>query len=459
VIGVTAPPNGTYEKNDVLTFVVRFNGNVTLSGSGDDKKKDDDKNKKDDDDDDDDDDEDDDDSSAYFTWAAVGGSGDSGKAHYVSGSGTNALTFRLKVHNGDMAPAGILLGNVIRLDDTVIRDASGVALDAQRLTLPWTQNPLTGIIFNAPKPGNGNDNPGNNGGNNGNNGNGKAKGKARNDRLVNLSSRLRVTGGDASRAVVAGFVVTGDASKQVLIRAVGPGLASFGVRESLSQPVLVLRDATGKTVAENDGWKNHPDILSAGDKVGAFKLIGNSRDAALLVTLAPGAYTTQVTANGNGIVLLEVYDTVSGSELTTESIVNISTRGFVGTGEDVLVAGFVVTGNTPKRVLIRGIGPTLAAFGVPGALTDPVLRLFAASGANAIAQNDNWEVPQPIGAQTVPSAADIAAASAEVGAFPLGTGGKDAVLMVTLPAGSYSAVISGLNNATGAGLVEVYELP
>jgi sugar lactone lactonase YvrE len=456
VIGITPPPNGTYGKNEQLIFVVRFNANVTLAGG---KPPGNNPGKGNDDDDDDDE------SSAYFTWSAVsalGQSGDSGKAHYVSGSGTNALTFRLKVHNGDLAPAGIMLGNVIRLDDdAVIRDANGVALDAQRLTLPWTQNPLSGVILNAPKPGNGNGGNGNNGNGHGNNGNGNGNGngKGRSDRLVNLSSRLRVIGGDASRSVVAGFVVTGAASKQILIRAVGPGLAGFGVRDALAQPVLVLRDSTGKTVAENDGWKNLSIISAAGDLVGAFKLAQGSRDAALLVTLAPGAYTALVTANGNGIVLVEVYDTVSGTELSTEQIVNISTRGYVGTGDDVLVAGFVVTGGAPKQVLIRGIGPALAAFGVPGVLQDPVLKVYSGGGNNLIAQNDNWEAPQPIGAQVPTTAAQITAASTSTGAFPLSAGGKDAAIIVTLAPGSYSAVVSGLNNGTGAGLVEVYELP
>jgi sugar lactone lactonase YvrE len=284
-------------------------------------------------------------------------------------------------------------------------------------------------------------------------------GRGRSDRLVNLSSRLRVTGSDASRAVVAGFVVTGQAPKQVLIRAVGPGLSGFGVGDSLAQPVLTLRDSAGKMVAENDGWKNLSDISSAGDRVGAFKLGNGSRDAALLVSLAPGAYTAQVTANGNGIVLLEVYDMTSGSQLTTEVIVNISTRGYVGTGDDVLVAGFVVTGNAPKRVLIRGIGPALAAFGVPDTLQDPLLKVYTAGAANPIAQNDNWETPQPLAPQTAATAAEISAASSAAGAFALGAGGKDAAIVVSLPPGNYTAVVSGVNNTTGAGLVEVYELP
>jgi hypothetical protein len=442
VIGVTPPPNGTYGKNQELTFVVRFNGNVTVTGESNNQGKGSE--------------DDDEDASIYFTWTAVsvpGQAGDSGKVRYISGSGSSSLTFALKVHNGDMAPGGILLSNVLRVDSgAAIRDANGVVLDAQKLTLAWTQNPLTGVILDAPKPGNGN-------GGTGNNGNGNGNGKGRSDRLVNLSSRLRVTGGDASRSVVVGFVVTGETSKQILIRAVGPGLAGFGVRDALDQPVLVLRDSTGKTIAENDGWKNHPDISSAGDKVGAFRLNNGSKDAALVVTLTPGAYTAQVTANGNGIVLVEVYDTVAGSQLSTEQIVNISTRGFVGTGDDVLVAGFVVTGGTPKRILVRGIGPALAAFGVPNTVTDPVLRVYPANSGTPLAQNDNWETPQQIGAQSVATAAELTTASLAVGAFPLSAGGKDAALIVTLPAGSYSAVVSGANNGTGAGLVEIYELP
>ena len=447
VTSVTPPPNGTYGKNDVLTFALRFSGNVTVTtpaagvnpaGKATDE-------------------DDDDDGSPYFTWnaapAAAAVRGGPRKVQYQSGSGTDTLTFRLKVHNGDVAPAGIQLGNTIILDGAQLRDASGGALAAQNLTLPWTQNPLTGVILDAAKPGNGNS--GN--ANAGNNGNGKGKGRM--DRLVNLSSRLRVTGGDASRSVVAGFVVLGETPKEILIRAIGPGLAGFGVRDALGQPTLVLRDSTGKVVAENDGWKNQPEISSAGDKIGAFKLPNGSRDAALLVTLSPGSYTAQVTANGNGLTLLEVYDTVAGEDLATEQIVNISTRGFVGIGDDAIVAGFVVTGSTPKRVLIRGIGPALTGFGVPGALGDPVLRLFRAGTTDPIAQNDNWETPQGIGSQAAATAAEITAAATAAGAFPFATGSKDAAIVVTLAAGNYSAILSGANNTTGAGMIEVYELP
>ena len=479
VVGVTVPANGIYGKGEELIFTVRFSGNVTVSAPrsadlADDK--DDKKDKpgdKDDKDskpvnpttptrtDDDDDDDEEDEAEVYFTWTAVGASerqkDASGKVAYKSGSGTSTLTFRYKVHNGDLAPAGIRLGTALQLGDgATLRDAAGRALVGDQLALPWPQNPLTGVILNAPKPGVGNGGVAGNS-NAGGNGNGHGRGR---DRLVNLSSRLRVTGGDASRSVVAGFVVTGSAPKPILIRAVGPGLAAFGIRDGLASPRLELRDSAGKLIAGNDGWNNRVEITIASDQVGAFRLAPGSRDAALLAALMPGAYTVQVAANGNGIVLVEVYDASNGSQLDTEQIVNISTRGFIGTDDDVLVAGFVVTGNAPRRVLIRGIGPGLAAFGVTGTVADPVLKLFRAGAASPMAQNDNWGTPQPVtGAAAPATAAEITAATTAAGGFPLAAGSKDAALVVTLPPGNYSAIVSGANNGTGAGLVEIYELP
>jgi hypothetical protein len=143
-------------------------------------------------------------------------------------------------------------------------------------------------------------------------------------------------------------------------------------------------------------------------------------------------------------------------------MVNISTRAFVDTGEGILTAGFVVTGGAPKRVLIRGIGPSLAAFGVAGALADPVLKLH--QGSTVIAQNDDWQVPPAIGATPPPGAApasgiDIASASSRAGAFALAAGSKDAALLLTLAPGAYTVALSGANNTTGTALVEVYQAP
>jgi hypothetical protein len=279
------------------------------------------------------------------------------------------------------------------------------------------------------------------------------------DRIINISSRLRVVAGDASRSVIAGFVVSGTESKQVLVRAIGPGLTGFGVTDALANPKLQLyRGST--LVAENDDWSNNAQVSTTGDNVGAFKLGASSRDSALVANLEPGAYTAVVTGvNGNGVALIEVYDAASNAPISAQQLVNISTRGYVDTGEGNLIAGFVVTGNAPKRVLIRGIGPGLSQFNVPGVVADPMLKIYAQGSSTVIAQNNDWGTAQPINAaQVVASAADITAASTAAGAFPLPAGSKDAAILVTLMPGQYSAVVSGVNNTTGAGLVEVYEV-
>lgn len=435
IVGVTVPPNGRYEKNDTLVFTVRFSGPVFVRMADDDQRGDDD------------DDDDDDDHVPYFTWTAVASGsqhGSDGRVTYRSGSGTDTLAFRLKVHNRDVAPNGIRLGTAIALPaGTQIRDAGNNVLAASALTLAWPQNPLAGVILDAEKE---------------NRGRGHRDPE---DRIANLSSRLRVTGGDARRSAIAGFVVTGTAPKAILIRAVGPGLASFGIRDGVAAPRLELRDSTGRLIAGNDGWGNSGEIELAGDRVGAFRLPRGSRDAALIVALMPGAYTAQVAANGNGMVLLEIYDATSGAQLTADQIVNISTRGFVDTGDGDLVAGFVIAGRAPKKVLIRGVGPALAGFGLAGVLTDPVLKLYASSSAaTTIAQNDNWSTPLAAGSVYTPAtAAEITAAATAAGAFPLAAGSKDAALLVTLPPGNYTASVTGTSNGTGAALVEVYEVP
>lgn len=283
----------------------------------------------------------------------------------------------------------------------------------------------------------------------------------RTDRIVNLSSRVRVTAGEGIRAVIAGFVVTGSVPKQILVRAVGPGLVGFGITDALATPKLQLFDSAGRMMAENDGWSGRSDIAATNERVGAFKLAADSRDAAVVVTLMPGAYTAQVSgAGGSGVVLIEVYDAAASSTAGSAQLVNISTRGYVDSGEGQLVAGFVVTGNAPKRVLIRGIGPGLTAFGVPGALADPVLKLYTPDNANPIAQNDNWETAQPVGVtQLAATRLDISTANTASGAFPLGGASKDAAVVITLLPGNYSAVLSGANNSAGAALIEVYQLP
>ena len=259
-------------------------------------------------------------------------------------------------------------------------------------------------------------------------------------RLVNLATRAAV--GGAAGTPISGFVVAGSGAKPVVVRAVGPALAGFGVAGSLADPRLAVL-AGQTTVAENDNWL--PGDAAAMGAVGAFALPTGSRDAAVLRPLEPGGYTAPVTAPGGaaGIALLEVYDAApTGSSY----LVNASTRAFVGTGDSVLIPGFVISGPGSLRVLLRAVGPGLTGFGVNGVLADPTVTLYR--GTTALATNDNWS--------TGNNAAEISSAAAGFGAFALAAGSRDAALLVSLPAGSYSAVVSGVGGGTGTALVEVY---
>lgn len=275
-------------------------------------------------------------------------------------------------------------------------------------------------------------------------------------RFVNLSSRLHTIDGNASRAFIAGFVVSGTAPKPMLVRAVGPGLGQFGVGGTLENPRLQIFSGD-RLVAESEDWTDTPTMRATCERVGAFQLTPGSRDAALITTLAPGNYSAHVVANGgSGVALVEVYDAENTQPAT--QLVNLSTRGFVDTGDSVLVAGFVVQGDTPKRVLVRGIGPALTGFGVSGALSDSTVKVF--HGSTLVAQNDDWGTPLATPGGAAPSSgADVAAAGTATGAFNLPAGSKDAALVVLLVPGAYSAVVSGAGDGTGAGLVEVYEIP
>jgi len=256
-------------------------------------------------------------------------------------------------------------------------------------------------------------------------------------RLVNISARVAV-GGQAGTPI-AGFVLGGTGAKSMLLRAVGPTLASYGVTGVLADPSLALV-ANGVTLAVNDDWL--ATSASAFNQTGAFPLLGGSRDSALVTSLAPGVYSSPVGAGtSSGVALLEVYDADIANLSAT--LINASTRAYVGTGDAVLIPGFVVSGSGTVRLLVRAVGPTLANYGVSGFLADPLLTLYRDS--TVIAINDNWG-----------SGADLAAAAVGVGAFALPSSSKDAALLVTLPAGAYSAVVSGVGNTTGTALVELY---
>jgi formylglycine-generating enzyme required for sulfatase activity len=230
----------------------------------------------------------------------------------------------------------------------------------------------------------------------------------------------------------------------MLVRASGPSLAGFGVSGVLPDPsVAVVSGNT--TLASNDNWLATDATLMAA--TGAFAFIAGSKDAATVISLRGGDYTCPVSApNGSsGVVLLEVYDAAVNSA-SGPAIINASTRAFVGTGSSVLIPGFTISGNGSLPILVRAIGPGLAGFGVGGVLADPTITLYRDS--SAIATNDNWS--------TASNAPEIAATATAVGAFTLTSGSRDAAILTSLPAGSYTAVVSGVGNTTGTALVEVY---
>jgi Tol biopolymer transport system component len=270
--------------------------------------------------------------------------------------------------------------------------------------------------------------------------------------LRNLSTRGQVGTGD--NILIAGFVVGGTTPKQVLVRAIGPTLSSFGITGALTDSQVDIYQGTTR-IASNDNWAGDSAIATAANAVGAFPLAASSLDAVVLARLAPGAYTAQVSGTGGktGVALVELYDVDTVAAFSPQKVINVSTRGVVGTGENILIAGFIVSGSTSKKLLIRGIGPALGTLGVTGALTDPVLQIIRADRGvrTVVRENDNWE--------TGNDSVLVANAAAQVGAFPLASGSKDSVILINLPPGTYNATVSGVGGATGVGLVEVYEVP
>ncbi len=259
-----------------------------------------------------------------------------------------------------------------------------------------------------------------------------------NARLSNLSVRTAMAAG---QTLIVGFAIGGGGGRGLLVRGAGPALTGFGLAGAMTDPRLELYNGAALT-AQNDDWGGGTALGSAFAGVGAFPFAAGSRDAALLQAI-DGTRTVQLRGAGAGIVLLELYDT-GGAD--SARLINVSARNQVGTGENILICGFVVTGSGSRSLLIRAIGPTLASFGVAGALADPRIEVLRAGGTTAVAANDNWD-------------ATLAATFASVGAFPLVNGSRDAALVAPLAAGSYTVQVSGAANGTGEGLIEIYELP
>ena len=334
-------------------------------------------------------------------------------------------------------------------------------------------------------------------------------------RLVNLSTRARLA---AANPLISGFAIAGTGTRTVLVRAVGPGLAAFGVTDAVAAPRLELRDAAGEILATNSGWAGSTTLATAFAQAGAFPFSAGSADAAALVTLPAGTYTVHVADATGGIALAEVYDL--GGASGNARLVNVSTRASVAAGSEV-ISGFVIEGAESRQFLLRGVGPGLNRLGVNGVLVDPALSLFDSLGRE-LAANDNWSgtrvavtatstsnqaaaslaaavvgavsggtapgvgavspnqtstamqvaVASAIVSAAVQGAANaqlataaetgarVTAASTASGAFALDLLSNDAALVTPLGAGAYTVVVNAkASSAPGLALLEIYELP
>ncbi len=280
-------------------------------------------------------------------------------------------------------------------------------------------------------------------------------------RMINLSCRATV--GTGASVLIAGFSVGGAGtagSESLLIRASGPALAAapFNVAGALADPDLQIDSLAGgqpTVLASDAGWAGSAAISAAAASVGAFPWENpTSKDSAIATSLPNGPYTGEISgvAGDTGVALVEVYDAtpLGGYTPTSPRLVNLSARVEVGTGSNVLIAGFVIGGSAAKTVLVRASGPAIAAapFDVPGTLPDPELTLTNLQTGAVLASNNGWNGDNA-----------ISAAAASVGAFPWGNpSSADSALLITLPPGNYTATVSGSSNDTGVALVEVYEV-
>ena len=279
---------------------------------------------------------------------------------------------------------------------------------------------------------------------------GKETGLGTGAQLINLATRGPAGNG---ANLIAGLVVQGTAPKTFLLRAVGPTLEQLLVPGSLADPTLTLKGSAGATLLTNNNWCDDGKMRQTMDTTlaaGAFPLPENSKDAVLVATLQPGTYTALVESadSQEGFTLLEAYDAASSTP--NARLINLSTRGHVGTGANVLIAGLVISGGGSMNVLVRAVGPGLAGFDVAGVLARPTLTVFASNG-NPIRSNTGWTSEGLKG--------DLAGAARRAGAFAFAEGSADCAALLSLGSGNYTIKVSGLGGTTGEALVEVYVVP
>ncbi|HEX9265727.1 MAG TPA: S8 family serine peptidase [Candidatus Binatia bacterium] len=306
------------------------------------------------------------------------------------------------------------------------------------------------------------------------------------DGLSNISTRGSVLTGD--NVMIGGFIIEGTVPKTVLIRARGPSMsgAPFSIPGTLANPFLQIFSGS-TSIAQNDNWQTaDPLCASMGFTCGGPTEIaatdldpcqpnpgqstpppGCAQESAILITLPPGAYTAieSGVGGGSGLGLVEVFEVDGGA--SPSKLINISTRGRVGTGDNVMIGGFTISGSSLKTVLLRGRGPSMGGvpFSIPGTLANPFLQIF--SGSTAIAQNDNWQTTDPLCATmgfACGGAAEIAATVLDPcqpnpgqSTSPSGCAQESAIL-ITLAPGAYTAIVTGVGGGTGVGLIEVFEI-
>jgi YVTN family beta-propeller protein len=256
-------------------------------------------------------------------------------------------------------------------------------------------------------------------------------------RLGNIATRGQVlTGNDV---MIGGFVIGGSVNKTVVVRARGPSLAAFGITNALANPLLQLVRSSDQTqIASNDDWQS---AANAAQVTASGFAPSHSLESAILMSLPPGAYTAIVSGvgGGTGVGIVEVFEV----DHFESPLINIATRGKVLTGNDVMIGGFVIQGGGSQTVVVRGRGPSLVPFGITNALADPVLQLVRSSDQATIATNDDW------------IAASNASAINDSGFAP--SSAKEAAILITLPPGAYTAILSGAGGGTGVGIIEVFK--
>ncbi|HVF72717.1 MAG TPA: Calx-beta domain-containing protein [Chthoniobacterales bacterium] len=256
-------------------------------------------------------------------------------------------------------------------------------------------------------------------------------------KAVNIATRLRVATGD--NVMIAGFILTGNVSKEVVLRGMGPLLGSFGINDFLADPVLDLR-GPGGSILQNNNWKD----TQRSQIEGTVYQPGDDRESVIVATLQPDSYTAILTGvnNTTGVGLIEVYDNNPAAD---SQLANISTRGLVQGNNSVMIGGFILGGDTGNsRIALRAIGPSLAQSGLSGVLADPTLELHDGNGA-PLFSNDDWET-------------DTNSAN-QLRANGLGLSNpKESGLFVSLPPGPFTAILAGKNGGTGIGLIEIFNL-